>query len=436
MIQEAHDRSVESGTSPVARYWAATLFLTLFAIFYAAQPMDIAFSSHEEPDVAGNIQSVQEGALGRRVGLLALAAIGAVAIAKQKGDPLKMQGAASYAVVGFLCWSAASVIWADDPLMTLRKLAALACLATGALGLAKLLSRQQLAALAFFSGGALLLLGLAGEIALRTFLPWQGEYRFAGLTNPAFTAWGLSLLPLAWAALRTQRQWWPRARDTLMLLAVAGIVLTKTRVSVAAFVAGAAVYTILVWPPRRTIVVMIYGGLAAAAFCLAAMLMGHSPLRAIGDIANLGREKESIDDLTGRTEVWQNLYPYIKSQRWQGYGYESFWLPSRLQEFGDEQKWAVPDAHNGFINLTLGTGLVGVSLYTLLLTLAFLQAARLQLRRHDTAYAFMAGVVVVEAVNMLGVATQLAPYLPSFLTMVVIARLAFVEDVDENPPVP
>ena len=53
---------------------------------------------------------------------------------------------------------------------------------------------------------------------------------------------------------------------------------------------------------------------------------------AIEDIANLGRERQWIANLTGRTEIWHDLMPDIYARPWLGYGYESFWTPARLEK--------------------------------------------------------------------------------------------------------
>jgi len=413
------------------------LALFLFVVFYFAQPLNIAFTLEDEPDAAGNIQNQEEGHLGRRLGLSTLAVLGLVALRNPKGRRLKLQGALGVALVAFLAWSAASVVWSCAPLSTLRKLATLACLAIGACAVPRLLALRQIAALTILLGSCALLLGLGAEIALRTFLPWESEYRFAGVTYPAFTAWTLSLLLLAGLALRGR--WGSWVLLAMMLLALPLFLLTKTRTGAAALLAGVTTYTLLVWPPRRTLWVAVGVGFAVCLVLLAAAAFQFQALDTVIDIVNLGRDKESkesIDTLTGRTEVWHELRGYVASRPWLGYGYESFWTPDRLQEFSDSNGWAVPDAHNGFINLTLGVGLIGALLLTLVLIMAVAAAARGYVRVRDEGYAFMAAAIVVYGVNMLGVATQLGPYLASFLTMVLLARLALVEDANESTLVP
>jgi O-antigen ligase len=73
--------------------------------------------------------------------------------------------------------------------------------------------------------------------------------------------------------------------------------------------------------------------------------------------------------LTGRTELWSILLVSIQHRLWLGYGYDSFW--QGLQ--GDSLNviravgWLVPTAHNGYLDLLLSAGIVGVILFLPLL---------------------------------------------------------------------
>jgi len=92
--------------------------------------------------------------------------------------------------------------------------------------------------------------------------------------------------------------------------------------------------------------------------------------------------------LTGRTQIWNALIPMIKKNFWLGYGYASFW-----QFIGyDPIIWQAPEfsifniprpahAHNGFIDLWLELGLVGVVLFTASLISNFVRAISLASRK-------------------------------------------------------
>jgi O-antigen ligase len=72
-------------------------------------------------------------------------------------------------------------------------------------------------------------------------------------------------------------------------------------------------------------------------------------------------------DLTGRTDLWPDVIDAILDRPLLGYGYSSFWRgwtgPSgdiwNLQQL----EWTPPHAHNGFLDLSLDIGLVGLTVY-------------------------------------------------------------------------
>jgi exopolysaccharide production protein ExoQ len=71
--------------------------------------------------------------------------------------------------------------------------------------------------------------------------------------------------------------------------------------------------------------------------------------------------------LTGRTETWKVLLN-LPINLWVGTGFESFWLGNRLQQLWDAYpNFYLNEAHNGYIEVYLNLGLVGVSLIGLLL---------------------------------------------------------------------
>lgn len=412
---------------------ASAMLLLLGAILFVAEPLDLTFSLDLDTKAAGdvdvNVQSVQEGSLRRRLGLVSLVGFGVAGLWAARSRALKVQVPLGYAIGAFLLWAAASIAWSGDPGMTLRKIGALGCLTLGALGVARLLSWRQLMLLVFACSSVQLLVGLAAEMALGTFQPLRSGYQYTGLGYQAFTAWAMTLLVLAGVALFKQvAPTWRLGLTTLMALAIVALLLTKSRTPAVGFVLATATYAALHWPLRRTILgVCSLVAAVALGFVVYDTCIGDA-LVAAGNVINLGREKESIADLTGRTEVWRELLPYIEARPWLGYGYESFWTPERLMDFGGAQGWAVPDAHNGYINLALGIGLPGSLLYTLVLGLGLVRAVSLYYRTGEAAYAFAAAVVVAQGINMLCLAIQMAPYLPCMATMFVLARLAFIDD--------
>jgi O-antigen ligase len=74
----------------------------------------------------------------------------------------------------------------------------------------------------------------------------------------------------------------------------------------------------------------------------------------------LGRDST----LTGRTNIWAMALENIAERPVLGYGYNAFWnVAPGAERINTILHWKVPHAHNGFIDLTLQLGIVGLVLY-------------------------------------------------------------------------
>lgn len=82
--------------------------------------------------------------------------------------------------------------------------------------------------------------------------------------------------------------------------------------------------------------------------------------------------------LTGRTELWSVVLEMIRRRPWLGYGFSGFWLGWEGESYWVWQAvgWDVPHAHNGFLDLMLDLGVVGLVLFGAVYVRSFVVAAR------------------------------------------------------------
>ncbi len=102
---------------------------------------------------------------------------------------------------------------------------------------------------------------------------------------------------------------------------------------------------------------------------VSALLCGIS-VAAFLIVTNLGQLAVMLGKdptLTGRTKIWAQVLPKIMERPLFGHGYQGFW-----QKWDGEsadvlygQGWLVPHAHNGFLDLALDLGLIGLTLFIL-----------------------------------------------------------------------
>lgn len=79
---------------------------------------------------------------------------------------------------------------------------------------------------------------------------------------------------------------------------------------------------------------------------------------------------------TGRTELWVILVQMIKKQPWLGYGYSAFWLNWKGESgrVWSLVMWEPTYAHNGYLQLGLDLGLLGILLFVLGFLIYFARA--------------------------------------------------------------
>jgi exopolysaccharide production protein ExoQ len=85
-----------------------------------------------------------------------------------------------------------------------------------------------------------------------------------------------------------------------------------------------------------------------------------------GMVQELGRDST----LTGRTDIWRSAFGLVQNPIL-GTGYESFWIGPRLDKMEMLIKQTVNQAHNGYIEVYLNLGWVGVALLAVIFITAF-----------------------------------------------------------------
>jgi O-antigen ligase len=95
----------------------------------------------------------------------------------------------------------------------------------------------------------------------------------------------------------------------------------------------------------------------------------------LGAIAPLvGRDAQ----LTGRVELWLILPSYIAERPWLGYSFGAFWVAdsTNVSLIWDAIGWTPPHAHDGWLDLLLELGVVGLVLASLQILLVVVNGIR------------------------------------------------------------
>ena len=101
--------------------------------------------------------------------------------------------------------------------------------------------------------------------------------------------------------------------------------------------------------------------LLIAAIVLAEVVLLGTYLEWQALLSLLGRDPT----LSGRTELWQTLMDPVLRRPWLGYGLGGFWLGWQGESGAvwSAIGWRPPHAHNGFLDMVLDLGVVGLSIF-------------------------------------------------------------------------
>lgn len=72
--------------------------------------------------------------------------------------------------------------------------------------------------------------------------------------------------------------------------------------------------------------------------------------------------------LTGRTDIWYLVLSETKNNLLTGVGFQSFWIPEHLSKIILFQYWIPNQSHNGYVDIILETGIIGLLLFVIAVT--------------------------------------------------------------------
>lgn len=258
-----------------------------------------------------------------------------------------------------LCF--ASSQWSIDPAMTNRR--AIAVTATSLFGLylaarwrgghltqILAVSFAVLAAGSYIAAIAFPAVGIAHDINAGDWKGlWYEKNQMAAMMVLGFIAACAS----AWAVPRRRRLWLGVAAAIFGL-----VVLSHSATSLVVCILVVGAYPVLMAMEQGGLRAVIVFWLAGAAALAGAAVILIAPDMVF---AALGKDPT----LTGRTEIWASLGRLSAKHPWLGYGYKAFWGPDSIPNkiVRRETHWDVPSAHNGWLDLKIQLGWIGVLLF-------------------------------------------------------------------------
>jgi len=409
-----------------AKVWVAVLLL--YGILAVLEPYDLLSPisgyglQEHKGEIATALDTIEGGSPLRRLGVVVLFLYGAAAVYISRRTRRRYRAAIAVPAVALFLLAVASPLWSQDPAITTRKAFVLCSLVLAAYGLSRCWNLETIVRVTLLFSGMTILLGVATEVTLGTMHPLSSAFRFRGSIHPNSMALYCTLFVIS--AVLLARRFTGRRAVLMVVLSVIGLgmlLLTKSRGSLVGLSAALAV--VFVMSARRHTTLLAASGLVVAVS--SAMILFPDLGERAESWATLGRSTTfDLADMTGRTELFQSLLPYIADRPLVGYGYDSFWEPVHILEVAKSQGWIVGSSHNQVIGMLLDLGIVGCALFVTLLV-ASMWIAVVDARGDPAVVTlFPVAVLVWSYVNMITFGFWFETTIPSFIALTVIGHLA------------
>jgi exopolysaccharide production protein ExoQ len=395
---------------------------------------DVRISTTEDntfaADAAEMESRLETGSRVTRVVFVIIGVVGGTLVLLRSSTRLNVDPLMAFCIVAMLAWCCVTSTFAAEPTFTARRVAALLFLAIGAFGLAKHTTLNELCWFAIVFLGLLVLIGVMAEIALGTFRPWSGEYRFAGTVHPNYQAVQLWTLMLASFAIWRRSSRYRLFLFLIILGAAILLLLTKSRTALGACAVGGVALWLVSASPRWKYLsfssVVILGG----TLMIAALVAGIDDADQLTRALLLGRDEDS-GTLTGRLPLWQLVAQDITRHPWVGHGYNSYWNEDILADIVNELGWPAGHAHNAYLETVLNIGVIGLVLLLLTVFVGAARAAVCMSEPEKASYALVVGLIAFGMINALLESHMIVPFnFEPFLLGCAMMRMAFWE----SPP--
>lgn len=419
--------SVEGKSKPRSTQTTRLVSVFLLGWWLALVGPIVAYSPRGVEDLG---QGAAQGSLRNQALVISFGLVGSFFLpaAVKRFDPAFRWVAAVWML--YLCWGFASLLWSAYPPLTLRNAVALTLVSVGSFGFGagfygSLPNGRDLFVRHVLVGSVL--------SALVVLLPLPFQWDQYDLLDPAgrldiggdFTAYVArplvcALLVLFATSIMGVRRL--RTQDWVLVVAlVLPLLALKTRGPVLwgllTLVIFYLAYKSRIQDRILQAGMMLVVGLGTYLYYSEGVFAPLVPYLARGNV-------EATAKLTGRIPLWEVLLPELGQRPWLGAGFAAFWRPDKLRQIEILVGKPVQSAHNGFLEETLNTGIVGLAILLMFCICAIAVAWR-RARLGDP-FGWLASMFVLLylLLNMTSALVQEAPEIPFMIILVILGLMA------------
>lgn len=410
------------------------LFFFLAVVFFLCQH-DLFFTTNVTQGYSFSVEHVvsalDTGSLNRQIGLAALGIFAITSLIRSRGFHLQIDGPLGWSVLLYAGLALSSLFWADDTLLTLRRLMVFATLCVAGIVIARRFSLRQVVQWTFLTTALYLLVGVLAEISLGTFRPFTSGYRFAGTLHPNHQGINCVLLILSGLAATDMQKHRKAAYRVCILIGVVFLILTGSRTAFAAGILAVTVYFGMTVPKQTRLFAALATLLVGIALWIPFALSGGTSVPNVESVFMLGRQATKVQSFNGRSRIWNNITPYIDSRPLLGYGYGGFWTVNHITELTEATEnsgvnsFGVAESHDAYLDCLLDLGFVGLAVFVSMLVGGIARSFSLYRISPSPALAFTAAFLVFCLANGLLESAIVSSIFLTFLLLTVFIVLGF-----------
>jgi O-antigen ligase len=355
-------------------------------------------------------QAIESGTVENQIAGTLLFAVGIIFLMNRRKDCSRLNLLPW--IGAFIAFAFASTLWSASAALTLRRSTEALFVTTFALGVATAYYGRK-------AGGAVeLIQTICWASSLLTFavLALSAARGEIHILDPAWRlgrrgienqiAWCASVgFLLAWAT-RARKDIW-RARHSIWFnLAIPAMVvlLTKSRETWLGVLTGLFVLEIL---KPRALKKRIAGVLAVVC-----VVVAFSLVPSLQQMWHRGETEEDMQTASGRTQIWEQAMPLIRSHLALGNGYGAFWTSRTVLAFSSD--WSPTSLHNGYLDSVAEAGIIGLLLIVIGVCLSLANAWKLTKYPDETEIGLAAFALSVNfmVINLFGSVLEVFNYFP------------------------
>jgi O-antigen ligase len=348
-----------AGTDTATRVQEYAFAAFLLLVFIGLAPFAV-----RDPSVLVNGETIAagEGDLIRQV--LYLVIFATIVCASFQREGVRMIDAIPIGLAALLLWCGLSAFWAQEPGITIRRVGlevvvvgSVMC-SVNSLGAERAfrILRHVLALVLIINWLSIPIfpqaVHLPGETDPGIVGDWRGLYFHKNITGAVCA---LSAIIFLYYAIKEKSR-----ADLALLVATLGFLfMTRSKSSMGLLPLGVGAGALYYWAWKRPLdrAIVVVGIVLAAVLIGSALLIYSDQINAI---------LSDPQGFTGRTEIWSAEVSFIRDHLLLGSGFGSFADTGSLSPLHDYvgQAWvqSISHGHNGYLQLTVTTGLVGFAL--------------------------------------------------------------------------